>query len=84
MTYFHLTEWKGQFNSPEVLRRIRRKITGSLAGGNTVLVFDDVEGMSDAARAEIRRGWPETKVSFSFPHPELAGKPFPQPKRKRL
>jgi hypothetical protein len=48
---------------------------GGLAGGDTVVVYDgDAVGLSNEARAEIKSGWPESKVVFSTPHPELAGK----------
>ncbi len=79
MTYLHLKKYAGELGSKDVVARIRRKISGALANGETVLVFDDLPGMTDELREKIRAGWPPTKVSFSSPHPSATS----EPKKKR-
>jgi hypothetical protein len=84
MTHLHLSRWNGQFSSPSVIATIRRKISGALAGGECVVVYDgDAKGLTEATRKEIRRDWPPNKVQFSNAHPTLAVPPTKKPKRRR-
>ena len=87
MTHIHLNQWKGQFQNNHSVARIRRKISGALAAGECVLVYDGyLDGLTDEIRAEIRRGWPSTKVVFALPHPFLSNESLSgkgQVKRKR-
>jgi len=69
MTYFSLAEFSGQF-TPEVIRRVRRKIMGRLADGQTLIVLDgNAVGLTDQVRQAIQEGWPPNKVRFSAVHP---------------
>ena len=73
VTHLHLSRWNDQFTNPAVIATIRRKISGALAGGECVVVIDgDAKGLTEAAREEIRRNWPPTKVQFSNAHPTLS------------
>jgi hypothetical protein len=84
MKYVSLKKWSGQFESPRVLARIRRTILGTMAGGECVCVLDDgVAGLTDAAREEIQRGWPPTKVKFSTTHPSATNPPKKKERRPR-
>jgi len=87
MTYLHLNRWSWQVGNEAVVARIRRKISGTLANGETVLVFDDIPGMTADIRSQIRAGWPPTKVRFSHTHPSAAttsAKKERRPRRPRL
>ena len=83
MTYLHLNKWSGQVGADGVVARIRRKISGALANGETVLVFDDIPGMTEDIRSKIRAGWPTTKVRFSYTHPSAATTPTKKERRAR-
>jgi hypothetical protein len=84
MTQLHLSRWNDQFASPAVIATIRRKIAGALAGGGCVVVYDgDAKGLTDAARAEIRRDWPPNKVTFSNAHPTLTVSPTKKVRSRR-
>jgi hypothetical protein len=70
MTYLSLSQWSSQF-TPTVIRRIRRTIEGRLAGGETLIVLDgNAQGLTPEIKAEIRDGWPASKVRFSNAHPD--------------
>jgi len=82
MTYLSLRQWSGQLDNPKVIARIRRTITGRLAGGQCVCVLDDgAEGLTSSVKEEISRGWPQTKVRFSHTHP--SAKPMTPARRRR-
>jgi len=83
MTHLHLNKWTGQLGNRGVVDRIRRKISGALANGEIVLVFDDIPDMTDEIRAQIRRGWAPSKVRFSFTHPSATTSPVKRPSRPR-
>jgi len=69
MTYLSLSEFSGQF-TPEVIRKIRRKIMGRLVESKTVIVLDgNAVGLTDEVRKAIQDGWPDTQVRFSNAHP---------------
>ena len=88
MTYLSLRQWSNQFGNPRVVARIRRTILGRLTDGACVCVLDDgAAGLTDAARAEIERGWPPSKLRFSVSHPSALRLPANRerhPRRPRL
>lgn len=84
MTYFSLAEFSGQF-TPEVIRRIRRKIMGRLSDGQTVIVLDgNAVGLTDDVRKAIQEGWPSNKVRFSAAHPSATPMSRKERRRRRL
>ncbi len=86
MTHLHLSRWNGQFASPGVIATIRRKISGAMAGGECVVIYDgDAKGLTDELRAEIQKDWPATKVRFSHVHPSFdpATEKKPRPRRRK-
>ncbi len=86
MTYLALKKFS-QFDDPRVLAKIRRSILAAMSGGECVVVIEDgAVGLTDAARAEIKRDWPATKVQFSSPHPSAIspGKRRRSERRPRL
>ena len=85
MTYLSLKKFT-RYDDPKVIAKIRRSILAAMAGGECVCVLDDgAVGLTDAARAEIGRGWPATKVQFSSPHPSAtSAKRQRGPRRPRL
>jgi len=84
MTYLSLSQWSSQF-TPNVIRRIRRTISGRLASGETVVVLDgNAAGITDAVRQAIQEGWPPSKVVFSNAHPTAARSPRERRRRPRL
>ena len=83
MIYLDLKKFSGQVGNEAVVARIRRKITGALANGEIVLVFDNIPGMTDDIRAKIRAGWPKTKVRFSCTHPSATTAPVKRERRRR-
>jgi hypothetical protein len=84
MTYLSLSRWSGQF-TPEVIRRIRRKIAGNLAGGETVIVLHGhAAGLTDEVKRAIEIGWPPNKVRFGNAHPSAVPLSGKRPRRPRL
>jgi hypothetical protein len=83
VTYLSLAKYS-PINDPRVLAKIRRTIAGAMAGGECVVVLlHDVKNLSDPSKAEITRGWPASKVSFSLVHPTLATPPAKKRRRPR-
>lgn len=72
MTYLSLKKFS-HFHNPQVLAKIRRSIAAAMAGGECVVVIEDgAVGLTDAARTEIGRDWPPSKVQFSVAHPSAS------------
>jgi hypothetical protein len=70
MNRLSLRQWSDLFHVPKVIAKIRRNISGRIAAGECVCVYDDsAGGLTPEAKAEIMRGWPPSKVRFSQPHP---------------
>ena len=83
MTYLSLSKFS-HFGNPKVVAKIRRSIAALMAGGECVCVLDDgVTGLTDAARADIERGWPATKVKFSSVHPNAKNQQTKKERRPR-
>src|SRR6202021_2419652 len=59
-----LNRWRGQFDRPEVIRTIRRKIRGTIASERTVLVDLEGAGITQEQAAEIMVGWSDREVKF--------------------
>jgi hypothetical protein len=83
MTYLDLAKYS-HFSNPKVLAKIRRAIASAMAGGECVCVrLHEAKGLTDAARTEITRDWPPTKVRFSGVHPTLSNVPVQKERRTR-
>jgi hypothetical protein len=84
MTYLSLSRWSGQF-TPAVILRIRRKIAGNLAGGQTVIVLPGhATGLTDEVKRAIQLGWPPNKVRFGNAHPSAVPESKKRLRRPRL
>jgi hypothetical protein len=84
MTNLSLRRWSNQFDNPAIISRIRRTIQGRLAAGGCLCVLDDgAIGLNEAARAEIQRGWPASKVVFSNAHASAVRSPREPWRRRR-
>ena len=64
MRRLELNRWRGQFDRPEVIRTIRRKIRGTIASERTVLVDLEGAGITQEQAAEIMVGWSDREVKF--------------------
>ena len=72
MKYLSLRKYS-QFDNPRVIAKVRRAILAAMAGGECVCVLEDgAVGLTDAARTEIGRDWPPSKVQFSVAHPSAS------------
>jgi hypothetical protein len=89
MIRLQCNRWRGQFEHPDIILTIRRKIRGSVVAYRTVLV--DLEGtdITGPQAAEIMAGWSATTVKgcgcvhtlpYPLPNVMLAN---PQPRDDR-
>ena len=70
MRRIEIKQWNGQFSSPKVIEKIRRKIAGAIHTHHTVLIdFEDVKDIPHGAYSRITEGWNEEYV-------KIAGKPL--------
>jgi hypothetical protein len=59
-----LNRFRGQYQNPVVIKRIRRTIAGSVVSHRTVLVDMEGSGITEKEAAAIMVGWDTTTVKF--------------------
>ena len=69
-----LNRWRGQFESPSVIRTIRRKIGGGIIADKTVLADFENSDVTAQQVIDIMAGWDASRVKgcgcvHSLPYP---------------